>query len=76
MLKFDIGDRFIEMKSDHAPLFVKLDFSYTSPHNNQNFGKQKKTLGKGKILLNHEHRDRFSAALKQQFREMKYKGQI
>ena len=29
ILKFDIGDRLVEMKSDHAPLFVKLDFAST-----------------------------------------------
>ena len=73
ILKFDIGDHLIEMKSDHAPLFVKLDFASTSPYNNQNFGTKKITPSKGKILLNQENRDRFSAALKQQFLEMKSK---
>jgi hypothetical protein len=51
VLKFDIGDCPIEMKSDHAPLLVKLDF-HDSPHNNQILGIQKKNLSKGKILMN------------------------
>ena len=71
--KFDIGDRLVEMKSNHAPLFVKLDFASTSPYKNQNFGTKKITPSRGKILLNKENRDRFSGALKQQFLEMKSK---
>ena len=73
ILKFDTGDHLVEMKSDHAPLFVKLDFASTSPYNNQNFGMKKITPSRGKILLNQENRDRFSVALKQQFLEMKSK---
>lgn len=34
VLKFDIEKYRIEMKSNHAPLFVKLDVAPTSPHNN------------------------------------------
>jgi hypothetical protein len=51
MLKFDIGDYPIEMKSDHAPLLDKLDFP-ANPHNNQILGIQKKNISKGKILMN------------------------
>ena len=54
LLKFDIGDCPIEMKSDHAPLFAKLDFSHSNPHNRQALGIQKQALYKGKILINQE----------------------
>ena len=60
------------MKSDHAPLFVKLDFAPTSQQNNQILGTQKKTLSKVKILLNRENREIISAALKRQFQVIKY----
>jgi hypothetical protein len=63
-MRFDIGDCPIEMKFDHAPLLVKLDFP-ASLHNNQILSIQKKNIFKGKILMNQENRERFSAALKQ-----------
>jgi hypothetical protein len=71
VLKFDIGDCPIEMKSDHVPLLVKLNFP-ASPHNNQIIGIRKKNISKGKILINQENRERFSATLKQQFQVIKY----
>jgi hypothetical protein len=63
-LKFYIGDYPIEMKSDHAPLLVKIDFP-TSSHNNKILGIQKKNISKGKILIDKENRERFSATLRQ-----------
>jgi hypothetical protein len=63
VLKFDIGDCLVEMKSNHAPLLVKLDFS-ASRHNNKILGIQKKNISKGKILMNWENMKRFSVALK------------
>ena len=70
-LKFDIEDCPIEMKSDHAPLVVRIDFP-TSPHDNQILDIQKRNLSKGKILMNQENRDKFGVALKQQFQVIKY----
>ena len=52
MLKFDIDDYPIEIKSDHAPLFATLNFALASPHNIQIIDIQKKTLSKGKIMKN------------------------
>ena len=60
------------MKSDHAPLFVKLDFAPTGPQNDQILGTQKKTLSKGKILLNRGNRKIITASLKRQFQVIKY----
>jgi hypothetical protein len=64
VLKFDTGDCSIEMKYDHVLLLVKLDF-HANPHNNQIFEIKKKKNFKGKILMNQQHRESFSAALKQ-----------
>ena len=72
LLKFDIGDCSIEIKYDHAPLFVKMDFAHSSPHNMKNLGIQNKSLFKGKILINQENKERFSAALKQQFQTIEH----
>lgn len=71
-LELVIGEWPIKLKSDHNPIFIKLDIKINMQQEGQSKTNQKNVSPQGRIFMTHENQKLFNDALKQNIKEHEY----